>query len=87
MITLIYDIQQENDFVTVKAVVEDMVLIYPATNSDPEEYGPALCEASFNLEENELLPKDDDQLIDYLESLNLDWNIIPKDEYEYNDED
>jgi len=41
----------------------------------------ALCEASFELEENEILPKDEDDLIDYLESLNLDWEVIPEDDY------
>ena len=82
MITLIYDVQQENDVVTVKAVLEDAVLAYPATNTDPEEYGPALCESSFSLDENELLPKDDDQLIEYLESLDLDWEVVSKDEYD-----
>jgi len=86
MITLIYDVQQQNDFVTVKAVVEDAVLVYAATNTDPEEYGPALCESSFSLEENELLPKDDDHLIEYLEGLDLDWEVVPKDEYDYGSE-
>lgn len=86
MISLIYDIYKKDNEVFVKAIVEDAVLVYPATNSDPEEYGPALCEATFELEENEILPSDDDQLIDYLESLNLDWEVVPKDEYEYDTE-
>lgn len=81
MITLIYDIQKDDDRITVKAVVEDCVVTYPATELDPPEYGPALCEASFELEENEILPRDDDDLIDYLESLNLDWEVIPEEEY------
>ena len=81
MITLIYDIQKDGDRVTVKAVVEDSVMAYPATQLDPPEYGPALCEASFELEENEILPKDEDDLIDYLETLNLDWEVIPEEEY------
>lgn len=76
MITLIYDIHKKGNEVVIKAIVEDAVLVYPATNSDPEEYGPALCEATFELEENEILPSDDDQLIDYLERLNLDWEVI-----------
>jgi hypothetical protein len=81
MISVIYDIIKNEDRVTVKAVVEDSVQTYAATLIDPPEYGPALCEASFELEENEILPKDEDDLIDYLESLNLDWEIIPEDEY------
>ena len=81
MITLIYDVRKDGDNVVVKAVVEDSVLVYAATNLDPPEYGPALCEASFELEENEILPRDDGDLIDYLESLNLDWEIIPEENY------
>lgn len=82
MITLIYSINKIDDEVVVEAVVEDMVVLYSSTYNDPEEYGPALCRATFNLEENEILPRDDDQLIDYLESMNLDWQVIPKEEYE-----
>jgi hypothetical protein len=81
MITLIYDIQKDDNSVTVKAVVEDCVMTHPATELDPPEYGPALCEASFELEENEILPKDEDDLVDYLETLNLDWEVIPEDDY------
>jgi hypothetical protein len=81
MISVIYDIIKTEDRVTVKAVVEDSVQTYAATLIDPPEYGPALCEASFELEENEILPKDEDDLIDYLESLNLDWEVIPEDDY------
>ncbi len=81
MISVIYDIVKNKNFITVKAVIEDSVQTYAATLIDPPEYGPALCEASFELEENEILPKDEDDLIDYLESLNLDWEVIPEDDY------
>jgi hypothetical protein len=81
MITLIYDIQKEEDEVTVTAVVEDVKLVYPATQYDPPEYGPGLCKASFSLEESELLPTDEEALIDYLEELDLDWELISDDEY------
>jgi hypothetical protein len=79
MITLIYNLEQKEDYVNVKAVVEDCVEIYPATNTDPAEYGPALCESSFYLEEDEILPQDEDDLIEYLENLNLDWQVLPRD--------
>lgn len=79
MITLIYNLEKKEDYVNVKAVVEDCVEIYPATNTDPAEYGPALCESSFYLEEDEILPQDEDDLIEYLENLNLDWQVLPRD--------
>ena len=79
MITLVYDVRQEDDRVTVTAVVEDTKMVYPATRFEPAEYGPALCEASFYLDEDELLPSNDEQLIEYLENLNLDWDLILED--------
>jgi hypothetical protein len=79
MITLIYNIEKIDDRVTVEAVVEDAVQTYSATLYDPPEYGPALCTASFCLDEDEILPSDDEQLIDYLEQMNLDWEPIKND--------
>lgn len=81
MITLLYNIHQEDDRVTVTAIVEDARVIFPATRFEPEEYGPALCEASFYLDEEEVLPTEDEELIDYLENLNLDWEVISMDDY------
>jgi hypothetical protein len=77
MITLLYDVHQDDDLVTVTAVVEDMALVYPSTRFDPEEYGPALCKTSFYLSEDEELPSVEDDLIEYLEKMNLDWEIVP----------
>jgi hypothetical protein len=81
MISVIYDVIKSDDSVTIKAIVEDSILVHPSSRIEPDEYGPALCEASFELEENEILPTDEDQLIDYLESLNLDWEVIPEENY------
>lgn len=81
MITLLYDVRREDDRVNVTAVIEDARVVFPATRFEPEEYGPALCEASFYLDENEILPRDEEDLIDYLENLNLDWEVVSVDEY------
>jgi len=82
MITLVYNINQTEDGIEVKAVVEDMVQIYAQTMEEPAEYGPALCEATFSLEEGQCLPEDEEELLDYLESLDLDWKILSED-YDY----
>ncbi len=79
---MIYNIDKNGDEVTVEAVIEDMVVLYASTYRDPAEYGPALCSTTFSLEENEILPRDEDQLIAYLESMNLEWQVIPKEEYD-----
>lgn len=80
MISVIESIEKTEDRVYVRAIVEDMVLAYPSTLYDPPEYGPAFCEASFELEENELLPSDEDALIDYLNDLDLNWTVINLDD-------
>lgn len=75
MISLIETIHQDGTEVFVRAIVEDMVVLYSQTMESPAEYGPAMCETSFSLNEDEVLPEEDDELIDYLNSLDLNWNI------------
>lgn len=79
MIMSIFDVEQESDYVTITALIEDADVVYPQTYLDPPEYGPAMCKASFYIDENEILPEDENKLIDYLEDLNLDWKVLPKD--------
>ncbi len=81
MISLIYQIEQTENEIYVKAVIEDMVQVYAQTYYEPAEYGPALCEASFTIDEDEVLPDNEDEIIEYLENLDLDWKII-KDDFE-----
>lgn len=80
MISIIYESKVEDNVLYVKAVVEDMVKVFSGNKYEPEEYGPALCETSVELEDNELIPSDDDGLIDYLEHLNVDWEVIDPEE-------
>lgn len=86
MISVIETIEKTENKVFVRAIVEDMVQVYPATLYDPPEYGPAVCEASFELEENELLPNGEDTLIDYLNDLDLNWQIIDNSDYDLDQE-
>jgi hypothetical protein len=79
MISLIETVQVNKNTVFVRAVVEDMVEIYPETQYDPPEYGPAVCETVFELNEDEVLPENDEELIDYLNELSLDWLVLDKD--------
>ena len=81
MITHIESIFKEDDYVHVTAVVEDTKLIFHATWFDPPEYGAGLCKSSFLTDEDEVLPEDDDELIAYLNSLELDWILCPDDDY------
>ena len=62
--------------VYVSAVVENAVQTYGQTFYDPEEYGAALCESYFYLEEDEGLPEDEEALKDYIDKLDLEWRIV-----------
>jgi hypothetical protein len=77
----IESIFSESGVVKVSAVIEDSILMYSQTLYDPAEYGPAICEASFELDEDEILPDDEDELIQFLESLDLDWILIDSSDY------
>jgi hypothetical protein len=72
----IEDFQQQGTNVTVTAVVEDMRLLYRATRFEPEEWAPALCSASFELDKDEQIPTDEDGFCSYLDQLDLHWQLI-----------
>lgn len=68
--------------VTVTAVVEDMRLLYRATHYEPEEWAPALCSATFQLDEGEQIPFDEDGFCSYLDSLDLYWQLVDTSDYD-----
>ena len=68
--------------VTVTAVVEDMRLLYRATHYEPEEWAPALCSATFQLDEGEQIPLDEDGFCSYLDSLDLYWQLVDTSDYD-----
>ena len=68
--------------VTVTAVVEDMRLLYRATHYEPEEWAPALCSATFQLDEGEQIPTDEDGFCSYLDSLDLYWQLVDTSDYD-----
>lgn len=82
-ISAIYDIElvdtdYDDDYkqFLIRAIVEDMALEQRGDYFNPPEYGPALCESRFLLEKEELLPHDDNNLMEFLDSLDLDWEIV-----------
>lgn len=74
----------EDGHVNVMAVVEDMKLLYNQTIDDPPEYAPALCEASFEADNEALdeVVESDFLLIEYLEGLDLDWEVVDNSDYD-----
>ena len=73
----------KDDYVTVEALIGDAGLIRHATRWDPPEYAPAMCRASFYLDEGEQVPIDEDGFCSYLDQLDLDWELIPVDNSDY----
>jgi hypothetical protein len=67
--------------VTVTAVVEDMRLLYKATRDDPEEWAPALCTTSFELDPGQPIPTDEDSFCNYLSDLSLNWELVDTSDY------
>ena len=77
----IEEVSIQDDVVEVKAIIEDASLRYTATYFDPPEYVPALCYSSFTLDEE--LPVDNSELLEYIESLDLDWEVVEDDYDDY----
>jgi len=67
--------------VTVTAVVEDMRLLYKAARDDPEEWAPALCTTSFELDPEQPIPTDEDSFCNYLSDLSLNWELVDTSDY------
>lgn len=81
MILSIENISIQDDVVNVTAIVEDSFVVLKATYFDPEELGPGLCWASFTLSEDRKLPEDEDELVDFIDSLDLEWQLVDTSDY------
>jgi len=66
----------DDTHVTVTAVVDEMRLLYRATRFEPEEWAPALCEATIELDPTEQIPLDEDGFCSYLDHLDPDWQVL-----------
>jgi hypothetical protein len=66
---------------TVTAVVEDMRLLYRATRFEPEEWAPALCQATIELDPEEPIPLDEDGFCSYLDQLDPHWQLVDTSDY------
>lgn len=75
----IEDLHYTQTHVTVTAVVDEMRLLYRATRFDPEEWAPALCQATIELDPEEQIPLDEDGFCSYLDDLDPQWELIELD--------
>ena len=71
----------EGSNVTVTAVVDDMRLLYRATRFEPEEWAPALCQATIELDPEEPIPLDEDGFCSYLDQLDPYWQLVDTSDY------
>mgnify|MGYP006282526839 FL=1 len=81
-ILAIEDTSIDGNNVTVTAVVEDMRLLYRATYHDPEEWAPALCTTTFQLDDDEQIPTDEDGFCCYLHHRDLEWQLVDTSDYD-----
>jgi hypothetical protein len=79
----IEDTTINGDYVTVTAMVDNMRLLYRATRLDPEEWAPALCEATFQLGEDESIPTSEDGFCCYLDHRDVEWQLVDTSDYSY----
>jgi hypothetical protein len=71
-------INETEQEVTVTAVVEDAVLVYPQTQYDPAEYGPALCMTTFSIDSVDV--NNEKELQEFLETVDY-WEIVDDSDY------
>ena len=62
--------------VGVLALVDDAVVAWPQTFFEPEEYGPALCRGSFDLDTDEVVPEDYEQLREFIQQRVHHWEPV-----------
>lgn len=78
-----YDKETREGIVT--AMVDDFIVEYPATYELPAEYGAALVEADFFLEDDEQVPEDPTELEMFFEDMDLEWRLVDTSDYDYDD--
>ena len=66
--------------VKVKAIVDEMRLLYRATHFEPDEWAPALCQTTIELDPEEPIPLDEDGFCAYLDQLDPQWQLLDKDD-------
>jgi hypothetical protein len=55
-------------------------LLYRATRFEPEEWAPALCQATIELDPEEPIPLDEDGFCSYLDQLDPQWQVLSPDD-------
>lgn len=61
---------------TVDAVVNDVVVLHPASRLDPAEYRAALCRGTFYISDDEVIPVDERAQCEYVADAVLYWNVL-----------
>lgn len=75
----IREVNNDDGFLTIEAVVDEMLLYRGASYYEPEEWVPAICQAQYELNEGEVFPNTERQQIAFLEDIDLDWEVIEYD--------
>lgn len=63
-----------------KAIIADAALVYAQTMYEPEEYGPALCEAKLTIPDyDDDLMLSEDEILRLIEKTGCGWTPIERD--------
>jgi hypothetical protein len=68
-----------SDICVVIADISDIVVARAQTYRDPAEYGAALCRGTFYLQDDEVIPTDDDELCRFVEERVNYWEVLSAD--------
>jgi hypothetical protein len=60
----------------VVADVDDVLVTNKASLLDPEEYGSALCRSAFYLQDDEVIPDNDGDLLAFIEARVSNWEPL-----------
>ena len=74
-ILAINEITNDNGYIKVEAVIDEVIETHGQTYFEPAEYGPAICRASYDLAEDQVFPDTEKEQISFLEDLDLDWDL------------
>jgi hypothetical protein len=66
---------------TAVCVVDDAVVVIPASYEEPEELGPALCRGTFYLQDDEVIPGDERERCEFIGERVDYWQVEDTSDY------
>lgn len=77
----ILQVVNEDNNITIDAIVDDIVIYRSQTLYDPAEYAPAVCRTHIELDEDEIFPENEKEQIKYLLDFDPEWEVLDTTDY------